>query len=110
MNSKVVYGQTADPVLAFKWDALLVESSNVFDKPGKPVSSTVDHKINLLDLSAVLYCLRLYHISEYGLKAIKLTIKKYLDKAWIWPNKSPYRAPVVVICKKSGELYIIIEY
>ena len=110
MNSKVVHGQTADPVYASKWDTLHVEFRGVFDKPGKPISHTVDHKINLLDPSAVAPCPRFYCMSEDELKAVKLTIKEYLDKGWIQPSTSPYRAPLIVIRKKTRELHILIDY
>ena len=49
-------------------------------------------------------------MSEDKLKAIKSTIKEYLDKRWIKPSTSPYGAPVIVICKKTRELCIVIDY
>ena len=55
---------------------LLAEFSNIFNKLGKPISHTVDHKIDLLDLSAVAPSLYLYHMSEDKLKAAKSTIKE----------------------------------
>ena len=89
---------------------LLAEFSNVFDKPGKPVRHTVDYKIDLLDLSAVPPRPYLYCISEDELKAVKSNIKEYLDKLWIQPSTSPHGSPVIIICKKTGELHIVIDY
>ena len=80
------------------------------DKPGKPVSHTADHKIDLLALSAVPPHPCLHHMSEDKLKAVKATIADYLAKGWIQISTSPYGAPVVVIHKKIGELHIVINY
>ena len=49
-------------------------------------------------------------MSEDELKAVKLTIKDYLDKGWMQPSTSLYRAPVIVIRKKTRELHIVIDY
>ena len=49
-------------------------------------------------------------MGEDELKAVKLTIKEYLDKGWIRPSTSPYGAPVVFIHKKTRELCIVIDY
>ena len=89
---------------------MLAEFSDVFDKPGKAVPHTVDHKIDLLDKSAVPPRPYLHGMSQDELKAIKLTIKEYLDKLWIQPSTSPYGAPVIVIHKKTRELHIVIDY
>ena len=55
---------------------LLAEFSNVLDKPGKAVSYTVNHKIDLPDPSAVAPHPHLYCMSEDELKAVKSTIKE----------------------------------
>ena len=67
-------------------------------------------KIDLLDPSAVCPRPYLYRMSKDELKALKSTIKEYLNKRWIQLSISPYKAPVIAICKKTGELRIIINY
>ena len=89
---------------------LLAEFSNIFNKLGKPISHTVDHKTDLLDLSAVPPCLYLYCISEDELKAVKSTIKEKFEKGWILPSTSPYGAPIIIVCKKMGKLRIVVDY
>ena len=49
-------------------------------------------------------------MSKDELKAVKPTIKEHLEKRWIQPSTSPYRAPVIVVHKKTGELHIAIDY
>ena len=70
----------------------------------------VDYKIELLDPSVLLPCPRLYSMNEDELKAVKALITDYFAKGWIWPSTSLYVTPVIVICKKTGELCIVIDY
>ena len=82
----------------------------MFEAPGKPVARAVDHRIDLIDPTAPPPYPWLYRISEDELLAVKCTISDYIDKGWIRPNSSSYGAPVLVIQKNTGELYIVIDY
>ena len=86
------------------------EYADVFEKPGPPVSRSVDHRIDLLDPAALPPKPRLYRMSDDELQAVKTTIDDYLSRGWIRPSISPYGAPVIVIRKKTGELRIVIDY
>ena len=33
-----------------------------------------------------------------------------LEKGWIRPSMSPYGAPLLFVCKKTGELWMCIDY
>ena len=73
----------------------------MFEAPSKPVARAVDHRIDLIDPTALPPCPRLYRMSEDELFAVKCTISDYIDKGWIRPNSRPYGAPVLVIQKKN---------
>ena len=49
-------------------------------------------------------------MSEDKFKAVKSSIKEYLDKRWIQPSISLYRAPVIVIFKKTREFHTVVDY
>ena len=82
----------------------------MFEAPGKPVARAVDHRIDLTDPMAPLPHPQLYRMSEDKLLAVKCIISDFINKGWIRLNSSSYRAPVLVIQKKTGELRIVIDY
>ena len=82
----------------------------MFETPGKPVARAVDHRMDLIDPAAPPPYPWLYRISEDELLAVKHTISDFTNKGWIRPSSSPYRAPVLVICNKRGELCTVIDY
>ena len=53
---------------------------DVFESPGKPVANTVDHRIDLIDLTLPPLCLQLYRMVEDKLITVKYTISDYIDK------------------------------
>ena len=61
-----------------KWDALLSEYADVFEPPGPPVSRAIDHRIDLVDESAIPSKPRLYRMSKDELAAVKANIDDYL--------------------------------
>ena len=66
----------------------------MFEAFGKPKARAMDHRIDLIDPTAPPPCPRLYRILEDELLALKCTISDYIDKGWIRPSSSPYRALV----------------
>ena len=97
-------------MIALKRKTLLTEYIDVFKAPGKPVSRSVDHRIDLIDPTALQLCPQSYRISEDELFAMKYTTSDYIDKGWIRPSSSPHGAPVLVIHKKMGKLCTVIDY
>ena len=91
-------------MIASKWKTLLTEYVDVFEAPGKPISRTVDHRIDLIDLAAPPPHLQSYKILEDEFIAVKHS--DYIDGGWIRPSSSLYGDPVKVIHKKNGrDLY-----
>ena len=69
-----------------------------------------DHKIELLDPSALPPCPSLYQMSDDKLKSMKAPIIDYLAKGWIQLSTSLYGVPLIVIHKKIGGLHIVINF
>ena len=41
---------------------------------------------------------------------MKQQIEQLLDQGWIHPSLSPYGAPILFVCKKTGEIRMCIDY
>jgi hypothetical protein len=51
-----------------------------------------------------------YRMSTLDLVELKLQLKEIMDKGYIWPNVSPWGAPVLFVKKKYGTLQLCIDY
>ena len=51
-----------------------------------------------------------YRMAPAELKELKEQLKELLDKGFIRPSSSPWRAPVLFVKKKDGSLRLCIDY
>jgi hypothetical protein len=51
-----------------------------------------------------------YRMSTPELVELKLQLKEMMDKGYIWPNVSPWGAPVLFVKKKDGTHPLCIDY
>ena len=90
---------------------LLTEFSDVFAPlpAGLPPSRQVDHTIELQPGAQP--CWRpTYRMSPLELKEVRKQLDDLLEKGWIRPSVSPYRAPILFVRKKEGTLRMCIDY
>ena len=91
-------------------NALLKEFQDVFQKPGKPVKRSIQHRIELLNPEKEVPHHRQQRMSELELTEVKKHLAEYLEKGWIQPSTSQYNHPILFIKKKTGELRVCIDY
>ena len=53
---------------------------------------------------------RPYRMPPNDLEEIKQRIKELLEKGYIRPSSSPWRAPVLLVEKKDGTLRMVVDY
>ena len=53
---------------------------------------------------------RTYRMPANDLEEIKKQIKELLEKGYIRPSSSPWRAPVLLVEKKDGSLRMVVDY
>ena len=53
---------------------------------------------------------RMYSLSPTELEALRAFIDENLNNGFIRPSKSPHGAPILFVKKKSGELWLCVDY
>ena len=89
----------------------LTDFSDVFAPlpSGLPPSRQVDHTSELQPGAQP--CWRpTYRMSPLELKEVRKQLDDLLEKGWIRPSQSPYRAPILFVRKKEGTLRMCIDY
>ena len=51
-----------------------------------------------------------YRMSPLELQEVRKQLDELLDKGWIRPSVSPYRAPILFVRKKEGTLRMCVDY
>jgi hypothetical protein len=89
----------------------LREYRDVFPEevPGLPLRRDIDFSIELA-LGAVPVSRTPYRMSTPELVELKLQLREMMDKGYIWPNVSPWGAPVLFVKKKDSTLRLCIDY
>jgi hypothetical protein len=79
------------------------EFFDVFPKelPGMPPDQDIEFVIDLMPRAATIYN-RPYRMATQQLAKLKEHIKELLEKGYIRPSSSPWRAPVIYVLKKDG--------
>ena len=93
-----------------QWDLLCNEYLDMFETPSGVPDHKIKHRIDLIDENAQPPKLRRYCISSAELAEVYKQLNEYLNHGWLCPNKSPYRAPVLIIHKKKGILRMCIDF
>lgn len=90
---------------------IMNEYSDVFpeDLPRIPSEREIDFGVDLLPDTQPI-SIPLYRIAPAELRELKEQLKDLLDNEFIWPNMSPWGAPVLFGSKKDGSLKICIYY
>jgi hypothetical protein len=90
---------------------ILREYRDVFleEVPGLPPRRDIDFSIELAP-GAVTVSRTPYQMSTLELVELKLQLKEMMDKGYIRPNVSPWRAPVLFVKNKDGTLRLCIDY
>ncbi|GBG63246.1 hypothetical protein CBR_g37331 [Chara braunii] len=89
---------------------LLYEFADIFKSPTGVVSDRpISHEI-ILKTGVVPPKGCIYRMSEEELTVLRAQLDDLLDKDWIRPSRSPYRASVLFIRKKNKDLRLCIDY
>ncbi|GBG83877.1 hypothetical protein CBR_g37747 [Chara braunii] len=89
---------------------LLDEFADIFESPtGKVPDRLISHKI-ILEAGVVPPKGCIYRMSEEELTVLRAQLDDLLDKGWIHPSSSSYRAPVLFVRKKNKDLRLCIDY
>ena len=76
---------------------------------GLPPARQVDHVIDLEPGAKPCYR-PTYRMSPLELQEVRKQLDELLDKGWIRPSVSPYRAPILFVRKKEGTLRMCVDY
>ncbi|XP_070032067.1 uncharacterized protein [Nicotiana tomentosiformis] len=79
------------------------------DLPGMPPNRDIDLGINLLSGTRPI-SIPPYHMAPVELNKLKEQLQELLDKGFIRPSVSPWRAPVLFMKKKDGSKCMCIDY
>nr|GEV69137.1 putative reverse transcriptase domain-containing protein [Tanacetum cinerariifolium] len=79
------------------------------DLPGLPLPRQVEFRIELLPGAAPV-ARAPYHLALSELKELSDQLKQLLEKGFIRPSSSPWRAPVLFVRKKNGSFRMCIDY
>jgi hypothetical protein len=84
--------------LSLKYHPTLREYRDVFleEVPGLPLRRDIDFSIELT-LGAVPVSRTHYQMSTPELVELKLQLREMMDKGYIWPNVSPWGAPILFV-------------
>eukprot|EP00253_Pinus_taeda_P011376 PITA_11376 len=90
---------------------IIQEFTDVFPKeiPGLPPRRNIDFTIELVPGAAPVSRAP-YRMSIPELTELKIQLQELLDKEYIRPSVSPWRAPVLFVKKKDGTLWMCIDY
>ena len=79
------------------------------DFPGLPPDREIEFCIDLIPGAAPI-AKAPYKMAPTELKDLKMQIQELLDKGFICPSVSPWRAPVLFVKKKDGTFWMCIDY
>ena len=48
--------------------------------------------------------------SNAKMEELRTQVETLLEQDWIWPSSSPYRAPILFIPEKNGQLRMCIDF
>jgi hypothetical protein len=87
------------------------EFPNVFPEelPGMPTNRDIKFVIELKPGTSPIYKTP-YRMATLELGELKEHIKKLLEKGFIHPSSSPWRAPVIFVLKKDGTRRLCVDY
>ena len=87
------------------------EFLDVFPKEflGLPPDRKVEFSIELVP-GTNLVSLAPYHMAPLELRELKEQLQELLDKGFVRPSVSPWRAPVLFVKKKDRSMHICIDY
>ncbi|MCO5594840.1 hypothetical protein L7F22_048874 [Adiantum nelumboides] len=91
---------------------IMTDFKNVFPDdlpPGLPPSGGVDHGIELVAGSQP-FSKQPYRFSKTKEDEIQRQLKDYLDRGFVRPSKSPWRAPVLLSRKKDNTMRFCVDY
>ena len=90
---------------------IVSEFPDVFPKqlPGLPPNREIEFSIELQPGTPPLSQAP-YRMAPAELKELKAQLQELLDKRFIRPSVSPWRAPVLFVKKKEGSLRLCIDY
>ena len=91
--------------------AVVREFSDFFlnELPGLPPHREVDFEIETIP-GATPISIAPYRMAPRELKELKEQLEELLDKGFIQPSTSPWKAPVLFVKKKDGSLRLCIDY
>jgi hypothetical protein len=90
---------------------MVSEFSDVFPEelPGMPPDRDIEFVIDLMPGNGPIYK-SLYRMVTPELAELKKHIKELLEKRFIHPTSSPWRAPVIFVLKKEGTQKMCVDY
>ncbi|GBG73872.1 hypothetical protein CBR_g17584 [Chara braunii] len=94
-----------DPAIA----KLLEEFTDLAKPPTGVVPRPIQHRIEI-EPGSMTPEGAVYRMSPRELEELRKQLDELLEKGWIRPISSPFRAPVVFVPKKEGELRMCIDY
>ncbi|KAA0057156.1 Retrotransposon protein [Cucumis melo var. makuwa] len=102
---------TRGPEVSLSFESVVREYSDVFrdELSGLPLPRGIDFAINLEPSTAPI-SIAPYKMTLTKLKKLKVKLQKLLNKGFIRPNVSPWRAPVLFVKKKDGSMRLYIDY
>ncbi|XP_070662321.1 uncharacterized protein [Malus domestica] len=77
--------------------------------PGLPPDRDVEFSIDLLPGTNPI-SLTSYRMAPAELRELKIQLQELIDKGFIQPSTSPWRAPILFVKKKDGTLRLCIDY
>ncbi|GBG74386.1 hypothetical protein CBR_g18797 [Chara braunii] len=97
--------KSMDPAIA----KLLEEFKDLTEPPTGTVPRPIQHRIEIKPGSRTPKGV-VYRMSPRELEELRKQLDELLEKGWIRPSSSPFRAPVLFVPKKEGELRMCIDY
>ncbi|KAA0043063.1 ty3-gypsy retrotransposon protein [Cucumis melo var. makuwa] len=100
-----------EPEVSLSSEPVVREYPDVFpdELPGLPPPREVDFAIELEPGTAPISRAP-YRMAPAELKELKVQLQELLDKGFIRPSVSPWRAPVLFVKKKDGSMRLCIDY
>ena len=93
-----------------RFAALCDEFQDVFQAPGLAPHRPLDHAIDLVDENTTPPRHKQYRLSANELEVVQQHVDDMLAKGWIRPSISLYGAPILFVCKKTGELRMCVDF
>ncbi|KAA0033145.1 DNA/RNA polymerases superfamily protein [Cucumis melo var. makuwa] len=102
---------TREPEISLSFEQVVREYPDVFpnELPGLPPPREIDFAIEL-ELGTAPISRAPYRMAPAELNELKVQLQELLDKGFIRPSVSPWRAPVLFMKKKDGSMCLCIDY